>query len=250
MRPTLQYWLDKVFPNEKDENGKITKWLTPWCYEIRMDWSSYSDAAMRLSTEVYENNYVSSWVLSEDENNPILLPKETVSSAIKARIVECKESNKYNITQDLAEAFEVFCEYEYKTNQRGEFVKTYAENGQVWTGRKVIFYNKGVKLDDTFTLDYQKNLQTISVTSESSEIYSKMFVKPIESEHMTNGYITIADTSLNPTGEDYILNFDYMYASGAITDYQYSEVKKYEVAMFEYNNRLRELSTQINDLTV
>ena len=228
-----------------------------------MDWSGYSDADARLSTEVYENNYVSSWKLKkvekenefgEKEETEELVPSETVSSAIKARIVECKESNKYNITQDLAEAFEVFCEYEYTTNQRGEFVKTYPANPKeddlIWTGRKVIFYNKGIKLDDTFTLDYQKNLQTISVTSESSEIYSKMFVKPIESEHMTNGYITIADTSLNPTGEDYILNFDYMYANGAITDYQYSEVNKYETAMFGYNSRLRELSTQINDLTI
>jgi hypothetical protein len=45
---------------------------------------------------------------------------------------------------------------------------------------------------------------------------------------MTNGMITIADSPLNPTGEDYILNFDYMYASGAITYYQYQQVKAYE----------------------
>lgn len=37
----INYWLDKVFPNEKDENGMVTKWLTPWCYEIRMDWRGY-----------------------------------------------------------------------------------------------------------------------------------------------------------------------------------------------------------------
>ena len=40
---TIDYWLDKVFPNERDENGKVIKWLTPWCYEIRMDWSHYID---------------------------------------------------------------------------------------------------------------------------------------------------------------------------------------------------------------
>ena len=33
---TLDYWLDKVFP--RDESGH---WLTPWSYEIRMDWRGY-----------------------------------------------------------------------------------------------------------------------------------------------------------------------------------------------------------------
>ena len=41
--PTIQYWLDKVFPNVKNKDGKITEWLTPWCYEIRMDYSYYAE---------------------------------------------------------------------------------------------------------------------------------------------------------------------------------------------------------------
>ena len=63
IRPTLQYWLDKVFPNEKDEEGKIINWLTPWCYEIRMDWSGYLGGAARETTKVYEENYVTDWKL-------------------------------------------------------------------------------------------------------------------------------------------------------------------------------------------
>ena len=47
--PIINYWLDKVFPNKRDENGKITDWLTPWSYEIRMDWSSYTDANERAA---------------------------------------------------------------------------------------------------------------------------------------------------------------------------------------------------------
>lgn len=229
MRPTLQYWLDQVFPNERNKEGKITKWLTPWCYEISMDWGMHIGGDTRLSTEVYEDNYISDWEYEEVEKEtdgviekiPTLTPTNSVSNKIKARIVECKESNKYNITQDLAEAFEVFCEYKYETNTRGEFKKTYTdkETGKVWTGRKVVFHNKGIKYEDAFVLDYENNLNSISVTSDATEIYSKLYIKPIESEHMTNGYITIADSDINPTGEDYILNFDYMLASGAINEY-------------------------------
>ena len=40
----IDYWLDKVFPNEKDDEGNIIRWLTPWSYDIRMDWRHYSDA--------------------------------------------------------------------------------------------------------------------------------------------------------------------------------------------------------------
>jgi hypothetical protein len=73
--PTLQYWLDKVFPNRKltnavgdlilDEEGNpiIAEWLTPWCYEIRMDWSHHS-AAGRKPNKMYEDSYVSSWGVS------------------------------------------------------------------------------------------------------------------------------------------------------------------------------------------
>lgn len=42
--PTINYWLDKVFPNTKDESGKVTSWNTPWCYEIRMDYEIESAA--------------------------------------------------------------------------------------------------------------------------------------------------------------------------------------------------------------
>ena len=220
-----------------------------------MDWSGYLDNS-RLSDQVYENDYISDWETEQKEDDTTgetyldLRPISSVSNEIKARIVECKESNKYNITQDLAEAFEVFCEYEYKCNQKGEFIKTREEGNNIWTGRKVIFHNKGIKLDDAITIDYQKNLQNISVTSESAEIYSKLYVKPTESEHMTNGYITIADTDLNPTGEDYILNFDYMYANGSITPYQYQKVKDYEANMHIINFNLRKLSSEINNLIV
>jgi hypothetical protein len=69
--PTLDYWLDKVFPNKKDANGKIIKWLTPWCYEVRMDWSYYSTAnnlpntTGRLPNKMYDDSYVTSWKLQQ-----------------------------------------------------------------------------------------------------------------------------------------------------------------------------------------
>lgn len=229
---TIQYWLDKVFPNIKDADGKIVKWLTPWCYEIHMDYSYYSEN--RLSTEVYEDAYVSAW-----EGSKELQPAGIEKARIKQRQIECSNSNKYNITQDIAQTFGVFCRYEYKTDLNGKFVREWTdENGNVWTGKRVIFYNKAIKSENPYVIDYEKNLQTIERKSEGSNIYSKLYVKPIEASNMTNGYVTIADVAANPSYDEFILNFDYLRSISAINDWQFQKVKEYECNIRRINEKL------------
>ena len=245
---TIQYWLDQVFPNEKDENGNIIKWFTPWCYEIRMDWSQYPTES-RLATKVYDDRFINSWAI--DDNTNELIANGIQVSREKSRAIDCKNSNKYNITQDIAKAFEVFCDYEYKTAANGQFIKEYTdENGLIWTGRKVIFYNSAINIDNPLYLNYQKNLQTIERTAESSELYTKLFVTPSESSIMKSGYVTIADTFANPTLDDFILNFDYLYSIGSISDYQMQFAKNYEVEVRRINSHLMAKNPVIDDLVV
>jgi hypothetical protein len=49
----------------------------------------------------------------------------------------------------------------------------------------------------------------------------------VEDDTSASGLITIADASANKAREDYILNFDYLYSSGTITDEQYSAIEDY-----------------------
>ena len=252
----MNYWLDKVFPNEKDADGKIIKWLTPWCYEIRMDWSHHS-ATDRFSNKMYEDSYVSSWgVDTIYDSNGNIVSEKLVSQDFKvgqekARFIDCTKGNRYNITQSIAEVFEVFCQYEYKCNSRGQFIREYVdENGNQWTGRKVIFHNRTIKTTNPVTIEYKKNLDTISRIKESSELYTKLYVTPIESSTMDTGYISIADTALNPTLDDFILNFDYLYSTNAISQYQMNFVKTYEVETHKLNKKLMNLAPYIEDLTV
>ena len=95
----------------------------------------------------------------------------------------------------------------------------------MWTGRKVIFYNRAIKKDNPIVIDYKKNLGTISRESDSSEIYTTLYVSPIASDTMTDGYITIANSFANPTMDEFILNFEYLHDVGSITDYQYSQIE-------------------------
>lgn len=254
----LNYWLDKVFPNEKDSEGKIVKWLTPWCYEIRMDWSNHTDKG-RKSNKMYEDSYVSSWGIKKGTTDAYgnnltpdtLVSQEIISSLEKARQLEISNSNKYNISQTIAETFEIFCSYEYKCNSQGKFIKNYVDESQnLWTGRKVIFYNRAINLDNPFYINYQDNLDSISRTQDSSEIYTKLYVTPIESSEMENGYVSIADTPTNPLLDDFILNFDYLYNIGSITDYQYTFINTYKTKIHEINSQLINLVPQIDNATI
>lgn len=247
--PTIQYWLDKVFPNVKNEDGAITEWLTPWCYEIRMDWSSYwagSDGKYD-NTKIYEEPYIDSW----KEQDGSINPSGFVYGEEKARYLDVSGSNKYNITQDIAKTFEVFCYYEYTTDDKGQFIKTYVdEDNKRWTGRKVIFYNNAINMSNPFYVDYQKNLNSINKQIESSEVYTKMYVQPQESELMTNGYITIADTPSNPLLDDFILNFDYLKQTNNLTEYQLDFINQYKLFFREKNLDLIALTPTINTMAV
>lgn len=291
----INYWLDKVFPNVKDDAGNVLRWLTPWSYEIRMDWRGYfqdpsdfiidggsavnwqdrgfmfynskgmaatlnnkdknwllinggTSAKMyqiRDEEVIYEDAYVADWTVS----NGTLTPLKVSSFEEKARYVNCSNSNKYNITQSIAEAFGVFCSYEYEVDQHGYFKGTYwDEIGRVWTGKRVVFYNRAVKTDEPFTINYEHNLSTISREIDSSEIYSKLYVVPLESELMDTGFVTIADTPSNPLLDDFILNFDYLHEIGSVTDEQYEWIEKtYKPSLHDINKSIALNEEKYND---
>ena len=203
---------------------------TEWYYDVQMDWSAYSDVdkydietstrAKRETDKVYEEPYVSSW----DKN---LNPKLIEPAREKERLIDANESNLYNLTQTIAENFEIFCRYEYSYDSRYQI-----------TGRKIIFYN-------TFHADYNNNYfehlnyphSTSSVSREydGTEITTKMYVRPETDDSSVTGQISIIDSGANPTKEDYVMNFDYLHDIGTISDEQYGEIKNYNLKMKYYN---------------
>ena len=129
-RATLSYWLDKFLPEKPIYNGDID--ARTWYYKIDMDWSSYANGMARKRNEVYEEEFVSSWNKKDGED--VYTPGKVERAKIKERLVDLKESNIYNLTQDLAETFGVFCRYEYEHNENLEII-----------GRTVVFYNNYMK---------------------------------------------------------------------------------------------------------
>ena len=73
-----------------------------WYYTVVMDWKSFQDGNNRASGKIYEEPYPTSW------NTEDLIPTTMEDYCEKARAVEIEKSNLYNITQTIAEKFQVF----------------------------------------------------------------------------------------------------------------------------------------------
>lgn len=226
---SIDYWAKQIFEN------------TDWNYEVRMDWSSFDgvldeserakNAKLRQSNKIYEEEYIASW----KDNNGKLTPMELVDFKEKARLIKVEKSNRYNITQTLAKTFGVYCKYEYG----------YDENYHI-ISKTCVFYNNFLKeKDGKIDINYPYDGSKIVREKDSTDVITKMFVTPIESESMPSGLITIADVGANRSKEDYVLNFDYLYSIGTITQEQYDAIADYELSMYNFNTQLEPIGLQI-----
>ena len=107
---TVSYWCDKIglLPSPQNDSDIDPR---AWYYKIEMNWSSYSDGSGRNAVEIYEEPFVSSWNYSQGSDS--LVPVTTEGARVKQRTIDVKESNIYNITQSIAEAFGIFSRYDY-----------------------------------------------------------------------------------------------------------------------------------------
>lgn len=182
---------------------------------------------------IYEEPYVSAWDYNQSDTT--ITASEEQLTREKYRLIKCETSNRYNITQTVAETFGVFCKYKYDHD----------DNYHI-TGRHVIFYNNFLQ-ESTGAIDLTYPYDTSSVTREmdSSDTVTKMYVKNLVDETMPSGWVTIGDTPANKSGEDYLLNFDYLYTIGTLTQEQYDEIPKFEYYMGKINKDLTEKSNQL-----
>ena len=223
-RNTLQYWLNQ-FLEPLPENPITTQWY----YDVQMNWDAYAEGYLRDPHKVYEEEYTSSW----DIQNGKVVPAAITEYKEKERLVDLEESNIFNLTQDLAEKYEVFVKYKY----------VYDENYHI-RGRRIIFYNNYIREEEGYIdITYPYNASQITRTIDAVDVTTKMFVRPITEDSAASGMLTITEVDANKMREDYLLNFDYLYTIGAITEEQYAEIPMYEARMRAHNLKLEELSS-------
>lgn len=225
----VQYWCEQCdltpLPSDPAEIDP-----TRWYYKIDMHWDSFNGtSANRDSNIVYEEEFASSW-------SSTLIPQEIEAYKEKARPVKASESNIYNITQTIAETFEIYCRYEYG----------YDENYHI-NSRTIIFYNNFIRdRDQIISFTYPYSSKSVTRTMDCADIVTKMFVRSEDDDTTLEGQITIANSEANKTKEDYLLDFEYMYSVGAITKEQYDSIHEYEMSMRQLNEQLINYSLELD----
>ena len=255
--PNLNYWANRVFENSN------------WRYSIQMDYSIFdgivhqaytikgevldsdnyinftpvqkydfnterANHGLKRRDVIYEDPYVTSWRISEDEKS--LLPTSLKEATEKFRMVEGKESNRYNLSQTIAEIFQVYCKYKY-----------YYDDNYHIIDREVIFYNNFLnESKGAIDLTYKYNTENLTRVMDGTGIVTKMFVRPLSDGNMPSGETSIIDVPANKSLEDYILNFDYMYNIGTISKEQYDEVEPYLAKLHKINEEYINISNNLS----
>ena len=154
------------------------------------------------------------------------------TGAEKTRTISVKESNYFNILQSIAETFEAWLSFEITRDDFGGIVKKCARFKNYAGDNNYAGFRYGV------------NLKDIQRTNESKNLVSKLIVKQNSNEFGQNGFCTIARAGSNPTGENYIYDFQYYIKQGMLDEKDY--VASLYYAVNPYDNTIIETGPDID----
>ena len=146
------------------------------------------------------------------------------------------QSNCFNILQTICETFECWLKIYVQHEDDGSI--SVDENGK---SQKTIALKLYAGQDNYTGFKYGINLKSIQRTITSEEIVTKLIVDNVQSDYLDSGIMSIRDASINPSGEAYILNFDYFVQKGLIKNKQ-----DYENDLEIFNSALKLLNNQLN----
>lgn len=132
--------------------------------------------------------------------------------AEKIRSVKVRESNHFNNLQSIAETFECWIDFDVKHNAYGQIEKK-------WVRLK----NYSGDCNQA-SFRYGLNLKDIQRTWASKNITTKLIVKQNNNELGEDGFCTIQRAAVNPTGENYIYDFQYYQKMGLMDKKQYFDI--------------------------
>lgn len=186
-------------------------------------------------------------VYSDYENDPTFIQVYSTDSKIaganeftKVRSISGKESNRFNLLQELCETFECWMKLEVEREDNGE-IKIDDTGHQ----KKKISFRESVGKENPIGFRYGINSKSIQRTLDSAAITSKMIVKDNANEFAPNGFCSIARATENPTGENFLLNFDHYVRHGlldfdVVTNDLYVDANGY----LGYYKKLKEINAQ------
>ena len=203
--------------------------------EINSGVSSTDD--ITFSTICYEDEIATNGYISTD-----------VASYEKVTSITASKSNRFNLIQELCEAFECWAKFNIGHNSNGSIITKYIQttdtaaiDGKKYykkignddsdksyvytnfsnealertTAREVCF-KEYVGKENYAGFRYGINLKSITRSLDTKQIVTKLIVEPNSNEYAPGGFCTIQTAAMNPTGETAIYNFQYYLNNGLL----------------------------------
>ena len=145
------------------------------------------------------------------------------SEEVKVRTLKGERSNRFALIQEVCTLFECFPIFHEDT--------------------KTVDLKADIGLDRGVQFRYRKNLKNITQNLESNEIVTKLWV---EGGDNPDEGLTLIEAD-NPTGENYILNFQYYKDLGLLTTAQSIAITQFESDIATINGQMNSLLDTINN---
>ena len=150
---------------------------------------------------------------SDDEYEPYYGNSTKGEAYEKIRSITAKESNRFNLLQNLCELFQHWVRFTIEHDYDGSVALD--EN---YRQKKYVSYKKYVGQDNHIGFRYGLNLKSIKRTLDSNGAISKIIVKDNANEFGEGGFCSITRALENPSGENTLYNFDYYIGQGLISN--------------------------------
>lgn len=243
---------------DSEESDEFKKYYNPtgWTWEVQAKFENdpekqsistlYETPVINQFIETYPNYFVGQSYqkrIGSDDNTKQLrrhpieeneLNEWTYVTDIKKRLVTAERSNIFSIIQDLCETFEIWAYFQY----------TYSDEGKI-TERKILFKTESIDENIKFDFSYGKNLKSCSRSSNSNDLITKLHITNVDSEMIDGNILSIQQSTANPTGENYIYNFDYFYNIGMLTRESEKGIDSDEYKINFHCGNLRNINNKI-----
>ena len=170
-------------------------------YKPNPEWESIEDLILSDHGEEPNSNYIVQY-------------NDGADAFTKVRSITAKESNRFNLLQDLNETFECWAQFEILHDQdTGEILLGKdvgkLDGDEAYRQQKFVTFKEYVGKRNYAGFRYGVNSKSIKRTIDSESIVSKLIVKDNVNEFAPNGFCSIARASDNPTRENFLINFDH-----------------------------------------
>lgn len=198
--------LTRYIPNE-GSSEPITIGNIPVATSLYTDYYYVKPEEGAIAEEI--TTYKDLITLSQETGIQDIVPMYN-EDATKYLSITASHSNCFDILQTISETFQCWIDLVVEHDDAGYI--TYS-NGYP---NKYVYLNEYAGKDNFAGFKYGINLQSIEREINSDEIVTKLIVEESQSEYTSEGFISIASSSYNTSGESYILNFDYYYNQGLL----------------------------------